>query len=57
MTLSKTNVTLGILTGIVMVSTLGSKKLYTYCKKLKKSEQRWQGLYYDKLTQDDVAWG
>ena len=57
MTLSKVLITLGVITSVVTASTVGSKKLYTYIRRLKKSKDQFQDLYYDKLTQDDVAWG
>ena len=55
--LTKPILALGILTGVITVSAIGSQKLYAYVKQLKKSEERWQDLFYDKLTSDDVAWG
>ena len=55
--LTKPILALGILTGVITVSAIGSQKLYEYVKQLKKSEERWQDLFYDKLTSDDVAWG
>jgi len=56
-TLTKPLIVLGIITGVITASALGSQKLYTYVKQLKQSEERWQDLFYDKLTQDDIAWG
>ena len=55
--LTKPIIALGIITGVITASALGSQKLYAYVKHLKKSEERWQDLFYDKLTQDDIAWG
>ena len=55
--LIKPIIVLGIITSVVTASALGSQKLYVYVKNLKKSKERWQDLFYDKLTQDDIAWG
>ena len=57
-------VTLGVLTGVVTASAIGSKKIYEYVNKLKRKSNKfeeesnhWQELYYDKVEKDDIAWG
>ena len=55
MNMSKSNVALGVLTSVVTASAI----LLNYKNKrnFKKESRRWQDLYYNKLTQDDIAWG
>jgi len=53
-------IAIGILVGIVTEVA----KIYACCKHfqleiigLKQESSKWQSLYYDKLTTDDIAWG
>jgi len=49
---------------ITIAAAIGAKQICTYVKhhkieitELKRIAYRWQDLFYDQLTQDDVAWG
>ena len=61
---AKPMIALGVVTGVVTASAIGSKKIYDYVSQLKrksnkleKENSHWKGLYYDKIGEDDVAWG
>ena len=68
---AKPMIALGVVTGVVTASAIGSKKIYDYVSQLKrkssqleketsqleKETSHWKGMYYDKLGEDDVAWG
>ena len=56
---------IGTVTGVITaIAAIGSKKIYAYVKgrktdtkEVKKESNKWQALFYDKLTHDDIAWG
>ena len=54
----KTKVALGLLTAISVVGAIiGSRTVYTKQKDLHKRVELWKDRFYEKLTQDDIAWG
>ena len=59
MTLAKSIIVVGAVTGIVtaVYGYLQVAKSNKRVDNLKKESTHWQGLYYDNITQDNIAWG